>query len=97
MTTLSDTVAELRRLHAAMLEAQDKPLAARLRADTLFIRAAKDSVPSLLEALERRTKVLTDLLAPPTIMGDADTISAVMDYHELISETIRAALEEPQT
>jgi len=66
--TIAEAAAELRKLHAEMIEAGDAPdgvysLKSHMEADVRFIRAAKDNVPALLDALEARTEALQAMLA----------------------------------
>lgn len=64
--TIVEAAAELRKLHAEMIEAGDAPgsvysLKSHMEADVRFIRAAKDNVQALLDALERYEKALREI------------------------------------
>ena len=67
--TIAEAAAELRKLHAEVIEAGDAPggvysLKSHMEADVRFIRAAKDNVQALLDALERDIKIDKDIPLP---------------------------------
>jgi len=100
--TIAEAAAELRKLHAEMIEAGDAPggvysLKSHMEADVRFIRAAKDNVPALLDALERYEKALREIASIDDKFGNAHLNAggsyAAFDEPGSV-KLARAALEE---